>query len=305
MTLAALSALIIIGIGVLLRHLGVMKREHAPILVQATLYVLLPALVLDIMIGANLDWSLILVPFCSYAVTAVMTPFAIIFARMMRLGRAATGGVILMIAVANTGFFGLPLIAASGGEFSLTVAVMYDAIGTGILIWTFNPIIAAWFGRGEVEDAMTIRQSLKGLLLPPMWMLITGLILNLVGIHSLWEWLQVPVNYLAAALFPVVMLYAGLVLDWSGIVENWRTIAGVSVLKLALAPLVAFGIAYLFGFRGNQLDTLIVLGAMPSGMMALVMGAHYRLPVNLLAACVAVTTVLSLVTIPIVTAVIT
>jgi len=35
------------------------------------------------------------------------------------------------------------------------------------------------------------------------------------------------------------------------------------------------------------------------------MGAHYRLPVNLLAACVAVTTVLSLVTIPIVTAVIT
>jgi predicted permease len=44
---------------------------------------------------------------------------------------------------------------------------------------------------------------------------------------------------------------------------------------------------------------------MPSGMMALVMGAHYRLPVNLLAACVAVTTVLSLVTIPIVTAVIT
>ena len=86
-----------------------------------------------------------------------MTPFAIMFARMMRLGRAATGGVIMMIAIANTGFFGLPLIAASGGEFSLTVAVMYDAIGTGILIWTFNPIVAAWFGRGEVEDAMTIR----------------------------------------------------------------------------------------------------------------------------------------------------
>lgn len=103
----------------------------------------------------------------------------------------------------------------------------------------------------------------------------------------------------------MVMLYAGLVLDWSGIRENWRTIAGVSVLKLALMPVMAFGIAYLFGFRGNQLDTLIVLGAMPSGMMALVMGAHYRLPVNLLAACVAVTTVLSLVTIPIVTAVIT
>jgi predicted permease len=94
-------------------------------------------------------------------------------------------------------------------------------------------------------------------------------------------------------------------LEWSGVARNWRTIAGVSVLKLALMPVVGFAIAYAFGFRGNDLQTLIVLGAMPSGMMALVMGAHYRLPVNLLAACVAVTTVLSLVTIPIVTAVIT
>ncbi len=305
MTLAAFSALIVIAIGVLLRRLGVMDREQAPILVQATLYVLLPALVLDIMVGAQLDWGLILVPFVAYAVTLVMAPIALVFARMMKLGRASIGGVILMISIANTGFFGLPLIAASGGEFSLTVAVMYDAIGTGILIWTFNPIVAAWFGRGEVEGAMTIRQSLKGLLLPPMWALILGLVLNLSGVHQLWTWIDVPVGYLAGALLPVVMLYAGLVLDWSGFADNWRTIAGVSVLKLALMPVVAFAIAWLFGFRGNDLDTLVVLGAMPSGMMALVMGAHYRLPVNLLAACVAVTTVLSLVTIPIVTAVIT
>lgn len=304
MTLAAFSALIIIAIGVLLRRLGVMDRAQAPILVQATLYVLLPALVLDIMVRAQLDWDLILVPFVSYAVTLVMAPVALVFARMMKLGRASIGGVILMISVANTGFFGLPLIAASGGEFSLTVAVMYDAIGTGILIWTFNPIVAAWFGRGEVEGAMTIRESLKGLLLPPMWALIIGLVLNLSGVHSFPDWLQTPIGYLAAALLPVVMLYAGLVLDWSGFAQYWRVIAGVSVLKLALMPVVAFAIAYAVGFRGNQLDTLIILGAMPSGMMALVMGAHYRLPVNLLAACVAVTTVLSLITIPIVTAVI-
>ena len=305
MILAALSALIIIGIGTLLRTLGVLKREHGPILVQVTLYVLLPALVLDIMVGAKLDWGLILVPFVAFAVTAVMAPVAVAFARAMRLGRGATGAVILMISVANTGFFGLPLIAASGGEFSLTVAVMYDALGTGILIWTFNPIIAAWFGRGEVEDAMTLRQSLRGLLLPPMWALIIGITLNLSGVHSFPDWIQTPIGYLAGALLTVVMLYAGLMLEWSGVAQNWRTIAGVSVLKLALMPVVGFAIAYAFGFRGNDLQTLIVLGAMPSGMMALVMGAHYRLPVNLLAACVAVTTVLSLVTIPIVTAVIT
>ncbi len=300
----AFAALIMIAIGVLLRQLGVIQRDQAPILVQVTLYVLLPALVLDIMVGTDLEWGLIVVPFAAFAVTALMAPLALALARMMRLGRGATGGVLVMVGVANTGFFGLPLIAASGGDYSLAVAVMYDALGTGILIWTFNPFVGAWFGRGEVEDAGTIWHSLRGLLLPPMWALVIGLILNLSGVHELWGPIQMPVGFLAAGLLPIVMLYAGIVLEWSGIVGNWRIIAGVSVLKLAVAPVAAFAIAWAFGFRGDALDTITVLGAMPSGMMALVMGAHYRLPVSLLAGCVAVTTVLSLFTIPIVSAVI-
>lgn len=300
----AFSALIMIAIGALLQRLGVIRRDQAPILVQITLYVLLPALVLDIMVGADLDWGLVLVPFVAFGVTAVMAPIALALARLLRLGRSATGAVIVAVGVANTGFFGLPLIAASGGDYSLTVAVMYDALGTGILIWTFNPLVASWFGKGEVDSPLRIRSSLKGLLLPPMWALIIGLTLNLAGVRDLWDFVEFPVQYLAAGLLPVVMLYAGVVLEWSGITDNWRTIAGVSVLKLVLAPVVGFAIAYAFGFRGDQLETLIVLTAMPSGMMALVMGAHYRLPVGLLAGCVAVTTVLSLFTIPIVTAVI-
>jgi malate permease and related proteins len=300
----AFSALVMIAIGMLLRRFGVVKREHASILVQLTLYVLLPALVLDIMVGANLDWGLVLVPFVAFAATAVMAPLGLLFARSLRLGRSATGAVILMVAIANTGFFGLPLIAASGGDYSLPVALMYDALGTGVLIWTFNPLVASWFGRGEMEDAVGVRRAMSGLLLPPMWALVIGLILNLSGVRDLWDFVQFPVQYLAAALLPVVMLYAGMVLDWSGIADNWRIIAGVSVLKLALMPLVAFGAGYVLGFRGGDLETLTVLGAMPSGMMALVMGAYYRLPVSLLAGGVAVTTVLALFTIPFITAVI-
>jgi len=64
---------------------------------------------------------------------------------------------------------------------------------------------------------------------------------------------------------------------------------------------VAFLIALAFGFSGTQLDTITVLGGMPSGMMVLVMGAYYRLPVDLIAGIVAVTTVFALLTLPIVT----
>jgi predicted permease len=269
--------------------------------VKLTLYVLLPALVLKILVGAELHWNLVLVPIVAFCVTAVMAPIGLLIARTMHLGRAATGAVIISTGVANTGFFGLPLIAASQQDFSLSTAVMYDALGTGILIWTFSPIVASWFGRGEVEDAMTIREGLKGLLLPPMWMLILGLVLNLSGVHDLPDFIEFPVEYLAAGVLPVVMLYAGLVLDWSGIAGYWRVIVGVSIARLAIGPIVAFLIALAFGFSGVQLDTITVLGGMPSGMMVLVMGAYYRLPVDLIAGIVAVTTVLALLTLPIVT----
>ena len=295
------AALVMIAIGVVLRRRGIVNREHGDILVKLTLYALLPALVLKILVGADLHWNLILVPIVAFCVTAVMAPIGLLIARSMKLGRAATGAVIITTGVANTGFFGLPLIAASQQDFSLTTAVMYDALGTGILIWTFSPIVASWFGRGEVEDSMTMREGLKGLLLPPMWMLILGLVLNLSGVHDLPDVIEFPVEYLAAGVLPVVMLYAGIVLDWSGIANYWKVIAGVSIARLVIGPVVAFLIALAFGFSGVELGTITVLGGMPSGMRVLVMGAHYRLPVDLIAGCVAVTTVLALLTLPIVT----
>jgi predicted permease len=295
------AALVMIAIGAVLRQRGIIKREHGDILVKLTLYALLPALVLKILVGAELHWNLVLVPIVAFCVTAVMAPIGLLIARTMHLGRAATGAVIITTGVANTGFFGLPLIAASQHDFSLSTAVMYDALGTGILIWTFSPIVASWFGRGEVEDAMTIREGLKGLLLPPMWMLVLGLTLNLSGVHDLPDFIQFPVQYLAAGVLPVVMLYAGLVLDWSGIANYWKVIASVSVARLMIGPVVALVIALAFGFSGTQLDTITVLGGMPSGMMVLVMGAYYRLPVDLIAGIVAVTTVFALLTLPIVT----
>lgn len=298
------AALLMIGLGTLLRRAGIVRRADGRILVQLTLYVFMPALVLKIFVGADLNWDLILVPVVAFLVTAALAPIALLAARALHLSRATTGGVIICIAIANTGFFGLPLIAASGGEYSLPVALMYDALGTGILIWTFSPVVASFFGEGHIDDRISIRSSLRGLLLPPMWALVTGLILTLVGVQELPSLIDTPVNFLAAALLPMVMLYVGIELDISGIARHWRAITAVSVGRLVVGPVVAFAIGGLLGFRGEALNTITVLGGMPSGMMVLVLGSHYRLPTDLLAGCVAVTTVLSLATLPIISLVV-
>ena len=71
-------------------------------------------------------------------------------------------GVMLAGAVGNTGFFGLPLIAASGDGFSLAAAVMYDTLGTGLITWTSTVAVASGFG-GERGGGREVARALRGL----------------------------------------------------------------------------------------------------------------------------------------------
>ena len=56
------AALVMIAIGVVLNRTGVVNRDQSQILVRITLYVLLPALVLKVLVGSHLTWNLLLVP---------------------------------------------------------------------------------------------------------------------------------------------------------------------------------------------------------------------------------------------------
>lgn len=301
MTSTAFAALVIILLGWLLRHLGVVPREAGQHLVRIVIYAALPALVFRAMVIGDFDASMVLAPVVGLIIHVVLVAAAYGLGRMGGLDRRALGALIVASAVGNTGFFGIPLIAAAaqqGSNVSVAAAVMFDTFSTGIITWTSTMWFGAHFGETVYGDDQPRRRAWRNLLLPPIWGVGAGLALHLAGVHSLPAAVDQPARILGAAVLPLVLIYAGLELDWGGVRRAWRQVAVASGLRLVVSPLLAFAVGAALGLRDDVLRTVVLMGAMPTAMMSLVIGGWFRLKTDIVAGTVVVTALLVPVVLP-------
>jgi predicted permease len=297
-TATAVGALLIMLSGAGVRHAGILRREDGIVLVRIVLFLALPSLVFLVLLRAHLEPALALVPLAGWAIHLALLVPLILGVRRLGLDPPRGGALIVATAVGNTGFFGIPLIAASGDGFSVAAAVMYDTFATGLITWTSTVAVASAFGEDARGPRVDLRQVGRALVLPPMWAMVAGLALNLAGVHDLPREIERPFEILGAAVLPLVMIYAGLMIDLRGIRRSWREVAAVTVGRLGLGALVGLGVGLAFGFAGDTLRTVVVLAAMPTAMMSLVIGGQFRLRTDILAGAVAVTTLLATATLP-------
>ena len=257
----------------------------------------LPALVFLILVTSHLDRSLILVPIAGFAIHLVLLGLGWMAVRVWGMERPRAGALIVASAVGNTGFFGLPLIAASGAGFSLPAAVMYDAFATGIITWTLTVAVATAYGRPDHEPRLRVREVLPHLLNAPNCALIAGLTVNLTY-GDLPEGIERPFEILGAATLPLTMLYAGLMIEVRGLSKLWGEMTYTVVVRLGLAALVGVAVASLLRFSGEVFNTIVIMAAMPTAMMSLAIGARSGLRSDVLAGAVVVTTILATITLP-------
>ena len=298
MTETAFGALLIILAGALARHFGVIRAQDGPLLVRVVIYLAMPPLIFLILIGADLDGALVLVPIAGILIHLLLLVLAWASTRVWGMERPRAGALIVATAVGNTGFFGLPLIAASGADFSLPAAVMYDALATGLITWTSTVAVSTAYGRADHEPQVSLRDLGRALVLPPNWALVAGLACNLAGVDELPSLAERPLELMAAAVLPLAMVYAGLMIDLRGLPRIWGEVGYAVVVRLGLATLVGLAVATALGLSGDIFNTVVIMAAMPTAMMSLVIGARSGLRADVLAGAVVVTTLLSTATLP-------
>jgi malate permease and related proteins len=304
LTATAFAALAIIIAGYACKRARVLTPAHGDVLVQVVLYLAMPALVFMILARAELPRELLLIPVAGWLVHLILLGVSFSIARLRRMDRRRMGAFVVAVSVGNTGFFGLPLIAASGSGFSLSAAVMYDALATGVITWTSTVAVATAFGADDTSAGLKVDWNglLRGLSLPPTWALVAGLVWNLAEVGAPPVAIARPLEILGAAALPLVMLYAGLMFETSGLRKVWGDVAAITVLRLGVGGLVGYGVGVFLGLSADRLPTVAVMAAMPTAMMSLVLGARYGLRTDVLAGAVVVTTVLCTLTLPLVRA---
>ena len=95
------------------------------------------------------------------------------------------------------------------------------------------------------------------------------------------------------------MISLGLSLEVGGLKNYLGAASFVSFIRLAVSPVIAILIIYILGLTGLESTVTIIEAGMPSAMLSLVLAASYDLDIKAAAACIFLSTVLSMISLPI------
>ena len=244
--MAPLCAFLVIGIaaGRSARKSGLVQ---SPILDRALLDWLLP-----IAIAFNLSsaaWGIhsLFVVAMSIGITVLDAGFIFIFSLSLKLDRVTRRTLLAVAPLGNTAYFGFSAITALLGSRYLPDAIIFDQVGTTIMLATYGNAVARPIG-----FSLSSKDLFDLLRFRPLWGFALGLILDIANVHLLDGSAGSFGSAISASLLPVAMLALGGKLITHGLKINkvvWlgvliRGIIGPALLILLLTVLRVSLIGY-------------------------------------------------------------
>ncbi|MFN3344301.1 MAG: AEC family transporter [Chloroherpetonaceae bacterium] len=265
------------------------------------LNIFLPALSFHVLYNAPLNAELWIVPTTSAIVCLSTLLVAWLLYRALfqfsdgKFAKTSFGALLLGAAWCNATYLGLPTVTLLLGEDYARIPILYDLLAITPLLLTIGASIGAFYGDSPFKQ--DLRSSLLSIAkLPPLWGAVLGVVLNALQV-------PLPQAFLSAckiagsAVAPVMIFSVGLALRFSS-PKSLVWILPALLLKLAFAPIVAYFTAQTLGLSGNAFAATVLEAAMPTMVLTMVISDKFKLDSELLAQTIAVTTVLSFLTLP-------
>ncbi len=192
----------------------------------------------------------------------------------------------------NSGFMALPLQQALLGEDGVFYCSSYITI-FNLVIWTYGLLLIS-----EEKKNLNVK---KILLTPGIVAFIIGIIIFVFSIPVPYI-IKQPMEYMAALNTPLPMIIIGYHLANSNIVrvlKSFTSLFAIS-LRLIIFPLIVMGLLYICKVRGSMFVSTAISSCAPTAAMATMFAAKYKSDVELSVAMVSATTLLSIITMPLI-----
>jgi len=272
----------VIAIGYVFARLK--KIDLRPV-IDLLLYITIPALVISSLSRKPLVMGLVAtVALSACAVVAATGVVAFLYLRLT--GQRGLRGFYLPTMFMNTGNMGLPLALLAFGQEGLTVAVLYYVTMT-IVVYTAGIYIAS--GRGGFREVLR---------LPLIYAAVLALGLN-AGRVAIPGPLLTTVDMLGAATIPLMQLSLGYRLYSTRITSPWTTLAS-SVIRFGGGFVAALLVTMAFNINGVTAKVIILASTMPSAVINFIISQRYNLDTDFVSSSVALSTLLSVIIVPIV-----
>jgi predicted permease len=258
-------------------------------------YLMLPALVLSVLWEAQLGAQTLQTAAAGMFGIIVGLLLSTFSCRMCHAKPAATGAIVLAASFPNVTYLGLPVLEATFGSWSRSVAIQYDLFAATPMLFTVGILVSAHYGHGH-SSVRGMLSELRGI--PALWAALLAVILNLsaIPVPSLVDGL---LGLLERGVVPLMLISLGLSLKWNrGLSNMLPSVLPVVLISLVVIPAVVYPFTGLIGLDGQWRSAVVLEAAMPSMVLGLVLCDRFNLDTTLYATAVTVTTVLSLITLP-------
>lgn len=285
---------VLIGVGVGADRLFTLDLRT---LSKLNFYVFVPALLFIKILDAGLDGG-VLAKVVMFTLIHMGIMFAL--ARGMARHRAlwASRDVFSLGAVfSNAGNYGIPLCIVAFGEEYVGALGLY-IVTQNVLSFTFG----VWLFQKEDDGVLDVLRALAKV--PVIHAVVLAFVMRWLDLDLL-EALHRPLDLLADGLVPVALLTLGAQLSRSVVsVKNVAPLSVLAVLRLGVAPALAFALAPLFGFPPPISSLLIVASGLPVAVNVYILAAEYKQDEALASQAIFWTTLLSAATVSVLLAIV-
>ncbi len=288
-----IAIILLILVGYISKRIGLLKYEDSITLNKIVVNIAIPSLIFLAMYTADLSNIKVLFPITLICIVTGSLSGLLVYLFSIARGysKKTKWTLVGTSTLFNSGFLGYPVVLGIFGASGLVRAVFYD-MGSTILFLCLGILFIIIF---EGKYTSIIRRTF---LFPPIWGIILGILANFMHLNIGVLPLNV-LQYLSGAAIPIIMISLGLSLEVGGLKNYLGAASFVSFIRLAVSPVIAILIIYILGLTGLESTVTIIEAGMPSAMLSLVLAASYDLDIKAAAACIFLSTVLSMISLPI------
>lgn len=290
---------IIIALGALLRATKVADEKWIEILNKYELYIGLPALIVYNVLGV--DAKNVIgndVIFYNFALLIAIMGLTYLVAALLKLEKSIRNTYVICIFFGNIAYLGLPIITSlvkdSGGSVSIHVAIYILVLFT--------------LGIGILEASMKQKKSLltivKNVFKSPLVLAaLAGILLFLLQIHPP-EVIKKTLQLVAGTSSPMALLALGMFIYRKIKFDKETLHVFVLVfLKILVVPAIFFAFALAANIK-MKFNISIIEAAMPLAVTPFALSQIYPLNKNIISLSVLISTVLSILSIPLIVSII-
>lgn len=243
--------------GIFLRVFDIKKFHLAKLLNMAIIYISLPSLILYKIPTIRVSYDTLIVLVMPWSLAFILSFIVILFSKRFTLSKKETGSLLLVAVLGNTSFLGVPLIGMFYGETYVPYALLYDQLGSFLILSTYGSVVTAIYSSNSNFHIKTIIKKI--VLFPPFLALMIAFSLHNSSITQLFEWILKP---LSSTLVPFALMSVGYQLKFKVPQDDRKALIIAILIKTIISPIIALLISLAF----FNFDTITKVAILEAGM---------------------------------------